>query len=180
MAELKLFTGGRVAQGKLPLEQALAAMTPAQVTYVAARVRGRTRAKASEMAGVEERSVWRWEKEAWFDEAMDRERTRLLGDKQGMILPRVSAALARLDEELAGQHGDDLAHASAVYVLDQAWGRATQSKIVDNKGDPEGTASTIVEVLRALADQRRAMEGPRATVEEAPALPEASIDADVT
>lgn len=146
-------------------------LSPRQVTYVAARVRGDSKAESCRQAGCAPDTGTAWEKTPWWTEATRRERASYFGDKQAQLIPVVNDALARIKDEIAGRHGDDLAHASAIYVLDQAWGKA-QSNIKQEVAGESGIGGTIVEVLRALSDQRRlALEAPQASVVEAlPAL----------
>jgi hypothetical protein len=156
-------------------------LSPRQLTYVAARVRGSSKAEACRQAGCAPDTGAGWEKAPWWTPAADRERRTYFGDKHEQLIPVVNDALARIKDEIAGRHGDDLAHASAVYVLDQAWGKA-QSNIKQEVTGESGIGGTLVEVLRALSEQRRQAEldAPQASVVEALPAPQDSpaVDAE--
>ena len=149
-------------------------LSPRQWTYIAARVRGDTKNAAAGKAHSTAATTSKWEQAPWWEAAAQKERRLVFGDKQEQLTPIISEALQRIKDEIAGRHGDDLAHASAVYVLDQAWGKA-QSNIKQETTGDGAVGSTIVEVLRALSVQRRAqLDGPQTSVVEALPPPEDS------
>ena len=117
------------------LEEQVASLQPPHRTYIAARVRGKKHVEAAELAGISERTGYRWEDQEWFRFAADQERRKFFGDKLGQLQELVPLAVARLGEEIAGVHGDELAHASAIYTLDQVWGKAQANVKTEVKGD---------------------------------------------
>ena len=132
------------------IPEMLAKLSPRQRTYVAARIRGESHQRASDRVHVTESSARSWERSPWWESACDIAREKYFGNVNAQILPLIPAAVERIKTELTGDN-EDLAHASAIWVLEKIGGKPTQTQVT--KGDTQASpAQEVVAILRALSD----------------------------
>jgi hypothetical protein len=74
----------------------------------------------------------------------------MYGDKREVFGPLTPAALDRIREELAGTYGDQIAHQTAIWVLEQVYGKPTQTQVNRNE-QASDAAQDVVQILHALA-----------------------------
>lgn len=116
-------TGGVEPDEKAVLGM-LEKLSSRQVTYALRRMRMTFKQAVAGMRSLEVDLARGWEMAPWWPVLLRREWDRLLGSKQQTFSVLVPGAQQRLMDEISGMYGAGRAHDAAVYVMDQAFGKA--------------------------------------------------------
>ena len=150
------------------LPEMLTRLSPRQRTYVAMRVRGESVRQAADRLTIGPDTGRAWEAAPWWFLAEQQEQGRFFGEVRDRLLPLVPDAVKRLSLELSGSKGEDIAHQSAIWVLERIGGKPTQK--VEQKQETSSQAGDIVAILRETANIVAQMNAP-APPPATPALP---------
>lgn len=107
--------------------------------------RGHSQNEIADRLGISRTRVRQFMAAEWWPALLAEERGQFLDSKPAAFTPLTPQALRRLEEELLGLHGNELAHRAAVFVLEQRYGRAAPTS-------SEGESPRTMEVDTTPAD----------------------------
>jgi transposase-like protein len=118
-------------------------ITAKQRAAIAVLVEGKTRAQAAAIAGVNERTIYKWQNDAPFIAALRMAETQALTSAQGALIARIEENITILDEIKRDRAASDNARIRAVQLQHEnmlAWRAAliTDERISDIEKRLEG------------------------------------------
>jgi transposase len=91
-------------------------ITANQNKAIAALVEGKTREQAAIIAGVNERTIYKWQNDAAFIEALRAAETQALNNAQAALIARINENIAILDEIKNNRRSSDNARIRAIQL----------------------------------------------------------------
>jgi hypothetical protein len=91
-------------------------ITANQNKAIAALVEGKTREQAAIIAGVNERTIYKWQNDAAFIEALRAAETQALANAQAALIARINENIAILDEIKNNKRSSDNARIRAIQL----------------------------------------------------------------
>lgn len=135
-------------------------LSPAQETFCTLRMWNKARRVVCRQLKIDPDTGLRWEQAPWFRPWIIRERQRLFGLKEGAFMPLLPTSLRRIEAELTGEHGDDIAHNSAWNIVHMVYGKPVQGGIgkVEATGafDPAQFLNALGDFMGQFKEQQRA------------------------
>lgn len=152
------------------IKEMLEKLTPRQVTYADLQIRGLSASAAAERCAAGPYTCRAWEKTPWWEPLMEKRRRIYYGDKASIFLPLMPKAIERLEKELTGESGNQIAHDAMAMVFGFLYEKPAQQKVVQREGND--TLADLATVLRAAFGENERLKAEQQPLLDKPIIAE--------